>query len=535
MTSLFEDLIQNIPAILFRCACDENWTIHFLNDAVEDLSGYPATDFINNKVRTFASIIHPDDSGYVDVSVNDAVQKHQPWSLEYRIIDKYGEIKWVTENGVGIYSASGDLEFLDGFILDVTDRKRLKLEVEETQQSLTDSENFFRALMQSAADPIIVISKTGIIEEFNLAAETVFGFNADEVLGRNVSLLTPVEHSDKHDSYLQRYLETREAKVIGIGREVQGRRKDGSLFPMHLSVSEIETIGGDCRFAGIVRDLTEQKRLEVELSKAHKMEAVGQLAAGIAHEINTPTQFIGDNLHFLTDAFNDLKEVAELSCKLADSEETEEKTSLLKQQLKDAVDRTDLQYLLEDIPASLSESSDGVSRIAEIVKAMKEFSHPGSKNKESIDLNKIIESTVIVARNEWKYVAEVKMDLAEGLPMLECFPGEVSQAILNMVVNAAHAIESRQAVEDSKEKGVIGIKTSRENDFFHITISDTGCGISQENLAKVFEPFFTTKEVGKGTGQGLSMVYATIKDKHQGDIKVNSVVGEGTSMTILLP
>lgn len=534
MSSLFEELIQNIPAVFYRCANDDDWTMHHLSGA-KILAGYPASDFIENSVRTFSSIIHLDDIDGIFKIVGEAIKQKTSWSIEYRIINSNGDIEWVAETGIAVYTDAGDIEFLDGFILDISERKCLQLEVEKTQESLTNSENFFRALMQSAADPIIVISKRGIIEEFNLAAETVFGYCAEEIIGQSVNSLIPVEHTDKYDNYLQQYLENREAKAIGIGKELKGRRKDGSLFAMHLSVSEIETIGGDCRFAGIVRDLTEQKRLESELSKAHKMEAVGQLAAGIAHEINTPTQFIGDNLHFLIDAFNELKKIAELSCQLVCLEDVGDEAALLKKQLKKAVYDSDIQYLLEDIPASLAESSDGIRRIAEIVKAMKEFSHPGSKNKESIDLNKIIESTVIVARNEWKYVAEIEMDLAEGLPMLECFPGEISQAILNMVVNAAHAIEARQTTEQRSDKGVIGINTSRENDHFYITISDTGCGISPENLDKVFDPFFTTKEVGKGTGQGLSMVYATIVDKHNGSIDVSSVLEEGTSMTIKLP
>jgi len=535
MTSLFEGLIQNIPAIFYRCACDENWTMHFLNEAILKLSGYPASDFIENSVRTYTSIIHPDDVAYVDVSANAAVKQHEAWSLEYRIINRSGEIKWVSEIGMGTYSAAGEVEFLDGFIVDITERKKLKDDVEKTRESLTDSEIFFHTLMQSAVDPIIVISQKGIIEEFNLAAQSVFGYQAEEVVGENVSILTPLEHAVKHDGYLQRYLETREARIIGIGREVQGKRKDDSLFPMHLSISEIETVGGDSRFAGIVRDLTEEKRLEVELAKAHKMEAVGQLAAGIAHEINTPTQFIGDNLHFLTDAFKELSELARLSNQLVEKFQSGEAPDELFQKLGAQIDSADLQYLLEDIPSSLDESSDGVSRISEIVKAMKEFSHPGGKTKECVDLRVMIESTLVVARNEWKYVADVETEFESDLPLVDCYPGEINQVFLNIIVNAAHAIESKQKSEGRSEKGVIQIKAFKEGECVVVAISDSGCGIEEQHVGKVFDPFFTTKEVGKGTGQGLSMAYMTIVDKHKGKLGVESVVGEGTTMSIKLP
>jgi len=535
MPSLFEDLIQNIPAIFYRCQCDKNWTIHFLNEAIEPLSGYPASDFVNNQVRTFTSIIHPEDVDYVDVAVNKAVDQHRLWTVEYRLITSEGTVKWVSETGIGVFSATGELECLDGFIYDISIRKQLMLDVAAAQDSLTDSENFFRALMQTAADPIIVISQKGLLEEFNSAAELVFGYQAGQVIGHNVKILMPDEYAVKHDGYLQSYLQTREAKVIGVGREVQGKRKDGSLFPMHLSVSEISTVGGLTRFAGIVRDLTSQKLLESELSKAHKMEAIGQLAAGIAHEINTPAQFIGDNLRFLTDAFKELSELVALSQQLVEQHNSAHETSFVVEAIQKKIESSDLQYLLEDIPESLRESTEGMSRISEIVKAMKEFSHPGGKSKESIDLEKMIESTLIVARNEWKYLADVKTDFAEGLPMVECLPGEISQAVLNVIVNAAHAIESKQAEQGSSDKGVIRIKTFQEGQYCVIEISDTGCGISQKHLNKVFDPFFTTKEVGRGTGQGLSMVYATITDKHNGKIEVDSTPGVGTTMSIKLP
>jgi len=535
MNSLFEDLIQNVPAIFYRCASDENWTMHFLNNAILKLSGYEASDFIANEVRTFSSIIHSDDIEEAFRIVNAAIDHHESWSVEYRIVDLEGSLKWVTETGIGIYSASGDLEYLDGFIIDISERKRLMADVVETRKSLRDSENFFHALTQSAVDPIIVISQLGLIEEFNEAAERVFGYQSEEVVGQNVSILTPHEHAVKHDGYLQSYLETGEAKIIGIGREVQGKRKDDSLFPMQLSISEIETADGGSYFAGIVRDLTEEKRLEGELLKAHKMEAVGQLAAGIAHEINTPIQFIGDNLHFLADSFKELSEVVKLSAQFVDKTESGECTETLFQKLSEQMNGADLQYLLEDIPESLSESSDGVSRISEIVKAMKEFSHPGGKKKEAADLEGMIESTLVVARNEWKYAADVETEFESGLPEVDCFPGEINQVLLNIIVNAAHAIESKQTTDGQTDKGTIKIKAFKEGRFVVVAISDTGCGIKKQHVNKVFDPFFTTKDVGKGTGQGLSMAYATIVGKHKGKLSVESVLGEGTTMRIKLP
>jgi len=267
--------------------------------------------------------------------------------------------------------------------------------------------------------------------------------------------------------------------------------------------------------------LEERDRLEDNLRQAQKLEAIGQLAAGIAHEINTPTQYVGDNLRFLKESFGELDGLLTQLVKVGGAPAGK--------LLGDA----DFDYLKEEIPRALNQSLEGVDRVAKIVRAMKEFSHP-AREKTATDLNRAIQSTITVASNEWKYVAEVDMDLDANLPAVHCSPAEFNQVVLNMVVNAAHAIGDVVG-DGAKGKGKIKVKTRPDGDWAVIEISDSGCGMPPHIQQRIFDPFFTTKEVGKGTGQGLAIAHNVVVDKHGGTIKVVSSPGRGTTFVIRLP
>ncbi|MDC0358227.1 sensor histidine kinase, partial [Oligoflexia bacterium] len=249
-----------------------------------------------------------------------------------------------------------------------------------------------------------------------------------------------------------------------------------------------------------------------------------------AHEINTPTQYIGDNVRFLKDAFQELGAPLQAVASLATTEPKNGSDAL--SVIQTSLEDVDLQYLQEEIPVAIEQTLDGIAKVAKIVLAMKEFSHPGSEEKTFIDLNKIIESVVTVAKNEWKYVAEVELDLDPKLPQVPCFPNELNQVILNIVVNAAQAIGAEL---EGEAKGKIMVKTGFDEEWAKIEISDTGPGIPKDYITKIFDPFFTTKEVGKGTGQGLSICYASIVEKHAGTLNVETEIGKGSTFFIQIP
>ena len=286
------------------------------------------------------------------------------------------------------------------------------------------------------------------------------------------------------------------------------------------------------------RKLGEQ-RLELELAHgqllhAQKMESIGQLAAGIAHEINTPTQFIGDNIRFLETGFGDLMKMLDVYAEALSPDHGGRPWNDRIAEIGKAMADCDVAFLKEEVPKAIQQTLNGVERVATIVRSMKEFSHPGAKEKGATDLNRAIQSTITVAGNEWKYVAEMETELDPALPPVPCVAGDINQVVLNLIINAAHAITD--VVGDSgSEKGIITVATRQDGDHAEIRIRDTGTGIPEHLQSRIFDPFFTTKEVGKGTGQGLAIAHDVIVRKHRGTLSCESEVGRGTTFIVRLP
>jgi two-component system, NtrC family, sensor kinase len=288
---------------------------------------------------------------------------------------------------------------------------------------------------------------------------------------------------------------------------------------------------GECLGAvAITQDVTQMKALERELANAQKLESIGQLAAGIAHEINTPTQFIGDNMRFVQESVGDLLRLVERLMPLVAIDNA---MAVPDREIAALLESVDISYLREEIPKALAQSLEGVERISKIVGAMKEFSHP-AVDKAPRDLNRAISSTITVASNEWKYVADVRTDFDLDLPPVPVMLGAFNQVILNILVNAAHAIGAVVA-ETSGTKGIITVSTRKVSNWAEIRIHDTGGGIPEGVRDRIFDPFFTTKAVGKGTGQGLAIAHDVIVKKHQGTINVETAVDRGTTFIVRLP
>jgi PAS domain S-box-containing protein len=305
----------------------------------------------------------------------------------------------------------------------------------------------------------------------------------------------------------------------------------GVMRPTLGSARRLTGQNGECLGAvAITQDLTQRKSLERELASAQKLESIGQLAAGIAHEINTPTQFIGDNIRFLQQSVGEVLSIVERLLPLVARDDA---ATISAGEIAALLEPVDLDYLREEVPKAIAQSLEGVGRIAKIVAAMKEFSHP-AVDKAPHDLNRAIASTITVASNEWKYVADVTTDFDAGLPLVPVMPGAFNQVILNILVNAAHAIGAVVA-EAPGTRGVIRVSTRKLANCVEIRIQDSGGGIPEGVRDRIFDPFFTTKEVGKGTGQGLAIAHDVIVKKHHGAINVESTVGVGTTFILRLP
>lgn len=379
-------------------------------------------------------------------------------------------------------------------------------------------------ILDTAASAIVTIDSKGSILSFNHAAELIFGYTLDEIIGKNVNCLMPEEIAIEHDRYIERFIKTQTTDVFGKRREVEARRKNGELFPAMLQVNPMR-VDGDLFISGVIDDITDTKNLQGQLIQAQKLEAIGQLASGVAHEINTPIQYIGDNLAALADNINEL---------VAFQQQLNDAVNLApvsKTEIDALTDKHDLAFILDDSPKAIQQALDGVQRVAEIIKAMRTFSHiEDAQARQIIDIREALTSALTISRNGYKYIADVETDFANDTGKIECYASELNQVFLNLIINAAHAIEEKNA-----GKGLIKVSTRRQEHTVEILISDNGIGIPAENQEKVFNLFFTTKAVGKGTGQGLSLAHSIIVDKHRGQLFFESTPGIGTTFHIQLP
>ena len=302
------------------------------------------------------------------------------------------------------------------------------------------------------------------------------------------------------------------------------------------SCEQSDSTGQHKVLRGMMLDVTDQRRLENELAQAQKLESVGRLAAGVAHEINTPVQFVSDSVSFVREAMDDLSEIVDKYRELRTATQSQNNSGpdvqAAAKAAEEAEDDADLDYILENAPVALDRARDGLGRVAAIVRSMKEFAHPDRKEMSQADLNQAIQSTLVIASNEYKYVAEVETAF-EQIPRVNCYAGEINQVVLNLIVNAAHAIGD--VVKGTDRKGKIRVATRVLGEQVEIAVTDTGKGIPVDVRSRIFDPFFTTKEVGKGTGQGLAIARAVVVDKHGGTLHFETEVGQGTTFYIRLP
>ncbi len=404
-------------------------------------------------------------------------------------------------------------------------------ELKEIQQELKKAYLENELIINSINSILIFIDCEKYIFRWNKEAENLFEIPAEKAVGyklidldiewetdKILNALDNCKHDSKHLSDITFIDKDGNVKILAI--TIYPIIKDSNLHG-HLILG---------------KDITEKKILESQLVHSQKLEAIGELAAGIAHEINTPVQYVYGNITYIKDVLLNVLDLIG-KYKTVISQISNNKYTINDDTIKDILEKEneiDVEFLQEDIPNALDESIQGLEQVIQIVKSMRDFSHPGKREKKLFDVNKAIEDTVTISRNVWKYHSEIKLELEEDLPPVYGYGDEINQVFLNIIVNAAHAITQKVETSDSEEKGVITIRTMQKQDFVEIQIQDTGTGIPEQIRDKIFDPFFTTKEVGKGTGQGLYLAYNIVK-KHNGRIFFESQVGKGTTFYIQIP
>lgn len=352
---------------------------------------------------------------------------------------------------------------------------------------------------------------------------------------------SPLEEAETSSEFadLRRELAARDKTIQVLIARVEGQlaKRESPMAVLEQNISLEQRVQRRTReleqsHESLSRTLLELKLAQGQLLESNKLEAIGQLAAGVAHEINTPVQYVADNTLFLKDAFESL--LAELAETARDTVETGDVSAADRRTDQAQPPSAKLDWIRTQIPRAIEQSLEGLERITSIVRAMKEFSHPSQVEMQLIDLHEAIKTTITVARHEWKYVAEVETEFARDLPNVPCLRNEFNQVMLNLIVNAAHAIAERTR-DGADGKGTISIATELIGGEVEVRIRDNGAGIPEEVGSRVYDPFFTTKPVGKGTGQGLSIARSVIVTRHNGSMRFETVLGEGTCFFVRLP
>jgi len=470
---------------------DPQGTVLLFNPACERLFGYAAAEVVGKNVKLLMpSPYQEQHDRYLDNYGRTGERKIIGIGREVVGRRKDGSV-FPMDLSVGESVQDGQTFFV-GIIHDLSERKR-------AEQALRESEARLRALVETAVDGVILIDRRGTVLMFNPACERLFGYAASEAVGQNVKLLMPSPYQEEHDGYLSNYARTGERKIIGIGREVKGQRKDGSIFPMELSVGEARQ-DEQSIFVGIVHDLSERKRTEEQLVQAQKMEAVGQLSGGIAHDFNNLLTVIVGN------------------------------ADLLSERLKV---RPDLQRLAEAIAGA-------GERGAQLTQRLLAFSRRQTLQPVRIDCNALIGETQQLLRRTLRDDIELECSLDGELWAAYADPAQLQSALLNLALNAQDAMPgggcltvatANVPLDESYRDRYPEVQPGR---YVLISVTDDGEGMPADVLQRVFEPFFTTKEVGKGSGLGLSMVYGFVKQSN-GHVSLYSEPGLGTTVRMYLP
>jgi PAS domain S-box-containing protein len=388
----------------------------------------------------------------------------------------------------------------------------------------------FARMFSAAPVGIVRFEPDGTMSAVNAGLARIVGYDVADLMGRVAIDLIHPEDRSKQERALKALFTGRLNEAFGEARLMH---KDGSEVFTKWGAAIMRDDGGEARHViAVVEDLTDRNKLEVELRHAQKLESVGRLAAGIAHEINTPIQFVGDNITFLEGAVTDLLALIAVCRRLCDKARSAPLVAEDLAVLAEAEETADLEYLRENVSRSIASTQDGVKRVATIVQSMKSFAHPDRGQKTTANLNTAVQCTLTVASNELKYVADVETDFGE-LPLVPCFLSDLNQVILNLLVNAAHAVGD--VVKTTGTKGIIRVTTALDGPVVVLSVSDTGAGIPEAIRDRIFDPFFTTKDVGKGTGQGLALARSVVVEKHGGTIDFRSEPGKGTTFFVRLP
>ena len=510
---LFEVITENAADMIAVIDCAGNRLYN--SPASQKVLGYSSEEL---KVISPVEQIHPEDRQRVLEAAEKARLTGRGERLKYRIRHKNGTWRTLESVTTAIPNEAGQIEKLVIVNRDITERER----AEETKNR---SDQLFRSIAENSADLIAVVDKDGHRIYNNPTYERLLGYTQEEL--KHTISFQQIHPDD-------RPLVTRAAEQAlktGVGQIVEYRmqRKDGTYVTLESHGSFIRDSRGEIE-ANVIsaRDISDRRMA----MQNEKLSAIGQLAAGIAHEINTPVQYVSDNIAFLSDIWNQLD--AAMAFCLTPAHASITSDSRPSGAVTCAGPPEEWDWLRQEVPKAISQSLEGIRRMSKILGAMRRFSHTGGGEREQVDLNEALDATLTIAQNQIKHIADVQTDYQPNLPRLECYADEMNQVFLNLIVNATHAIREASK-KQARERGKLTIRTRQIDNDVQIEIQDNGTGIPLPVCARVFDPFFTTKQVGEGTGQGLTICHDIVVQKHHGNIWFDTELDRGTTFFIRIP
>ncbi len=509
-------IIKNTDNVVFMLS--ESGHIEWVNDAFEEAYGKKIDDVLQT---SYIELMREDDLDIQSLSIIEVFVEQHMHSMGDLVTIRHrnGEKKYYEHEFLVRETDAGSKEM----VVIEKDRTQSMQAHERARVAFEESE----IIMDSFSGGVVGVDNEGLVFKWEANTRDYLGLEKADAIGKVFLDLNIGIDVAQLAAFIQQF----KKNPVGAKNTIELPSEFGEagssmlLFNIH-GIKSGSHRGG---YILVSINVTERKSLERQLYHAQKMEAVGQLAAGVAHEINTPIQFIGDNLRFFKDSFEDINGLV-TDC----SEKIQQECPDFMDSYKALIEAADFEYLSTEIPEAVNQSLEGVDRVAKIIRAMKDFSHPGENEKEEADISACIHGAVTMAKNEYKYCADVEVEVADGLPAVLCNKNEIIQVLLILVVNASHAIQDVLNNSDV-ERGLIEINARQIEGEVAISVKDSGTGIDKKIQGKIFDAFFTTKEVGKGTGQGLSLAHTIVHQNHGGRIELDSEIGSGTTFTVFLP
>jgi PAS domain S-box-containing protein len=501
---------------------DDQDRVTMLSDRFFEVTALPPEEVIGRSRLEYAKSARSQEDAAKWVTYAKQIAQRLPFrDLQYQLSGKDGRTVYVRSSGQPFFAKDGDFVGYRGASSDVTDLVKAQQQVEEQRRRL-------EGITANLFEGVLLVDPQGIILFANPSARRLLELDDADPSGHSLDEAIRVVAGGADLGFVEGILRrVRQGKGLFVDDDAAFRIV-ASGKKMEVAFASACLHGDDGAGAVVIsfRCIDALKAAQREALQSSRLASVGQLAAGIAHEINTPIQYIGDNLRFFESSIVSIDKACHaVRAALAEGGLPPEALA----RVDAAFEEAEVPYLMEELPTAVRQSLDGVGHVAKIVRSMKEFSHPGSTAKVVTDINRAIESTLTVTTNEWKHTARIEKDLAPDLPKILCLPADINQVLLNLIVNASQAMEGRD------KQGLIRISTRADGDGIEIRVADNGPGVPDTLRERIFDPFFTTKPVGKGTGQGLAISMDVVVNKHGGRLSVEDTPGGGATFVVRLP